>query len=160
MNESSGERMPSAGRLDRPPSDRYDRSAPPAGADGAGASGSLVRAALFAIPAGVIALAVYVGLAGPFSFTAGLVVVAIFAGRMIGLSAKAGGGTAVTSDRAVVVALLITLAWFVGAQIATWLFARSEGGVLSPVDYLGQVFGPVVPLVAIASVLAAWWSAR
>ncbi len=146
--------------LDRPPSDRYGQSAPPASADGAVSSGSLVRAALFAIPAAVIALAVYVGLAGPLSFTAGLVVVAIFAGRMIGLSAKAGGGTAVTSDRAVVIALVITLAWFAGAQVSTWLFAQSEGGVLPPLDYLGQVFGPIVPLVAVSSVLAAWWSAR
>lgn len=160
MNEPPGDRMPSAGRLNRPPSDRYGQSAPTESADGAGASGSLVRAVVFAIPAAVIALAVYVGLAGPFSFTAGLVVVAIFGGRMIGLSARAGGGTAVSADRAIVIALVITLAWFAGAQVSTWLYARGEGGVLPLLEYLGQVFGPIVPLVAIASVLAAWWSAR
>jgi len=60
----------------------------------------------------------------------------------------------------VVVALVVTIAWFIVTQLAVWLYARSEGGVLAPLDYLLEVFGPVVPLTAIASILAAWWSAR
>ena len=32
--------------------------------------------------------------------------------------------------------------------------------MLPLVDYLLQVYGPVVPLTLIAAVLAAWWSAR
>ena len=115
---------------------------------------------MFAITAAVTALVIYVALAGPFSFSAGLVVVAIFSGRMIGVATRAGGGSAVTSDRSVVVALLVTLTWFVTAQVLTWLYAQSEGGVLPLVAYLLEVFGPIVPLVAITSVLAAWWSAR
>ena len=87
-------------------------------------------------------------------------IVAIFAGRVIGMSARAGGGRVLTPDRRVVVALLVTLSWYVAAQAAVWLYARSEGGVLPIGDYLLQTFGPIVPLVAIASVLAAWWSAR
>jgi hypothetical protein len=101
-----------------------------------------------------------VALAGPFAFSAGLVIIAIFAGRIIGQSAKAGGGRVITSDQSVVVALVVTLAWFVVAQFAVWIYARNEGGVLPIVEYLLDAFGPVVPLVAIASVLAAWWSAR
>lgn len=119
-----------------------------------------MRSAAWATPAAVIALIVYVAFAGPLAFSAGLVIVGIFAGRVIGLSAKAGGGGAVTSDQAVSTALVVTLAWFVASQAATWLYARNEGGVLGPLDYLLQTFGPVVPLVAIASVVAAWWSAR
>jgi hypothetical protein len=108
----------------------------------------------------LISLFVYVAFAGPLAFSAGLVIVAIFAGRIIGLSARAGGGSGVSSDQPVVVALAITLGWFALAQVGTWLFAQSEGGVLPILDYLGQAFGPVVPLGLFASVLAAWWSAR
>jgi hypothetical protein len=150
-------------RLERAPGERYGPRPTVAGeptADTAAPAGSIARAAGFAAPAAVVALIVYVVFAGPLAFSAGLVIIGIFAGRMIGLTAKAGGGREVASDARIVVALLITLIWFVAAQLATWLYARNEGGVLSILDYLLQTFGPVVPLVAIASVLAAWWSAR
>ena len=57
-------------------------------------------------------------------------------------------------------ALVVTLLWFAVAQVAAWIYARNEGGVLPILDYLIAVYGPIVPLVAISSVLAAWWSAR
>ncbi len=154
-----GEQPPGSPRLDRAPGERY-AVRQPAAEDEAVSGGSIARAAAFAAPAALIALMVYVALAGPFAFSAGLVIVAIFAGRIIGLSAKAGGGRAITSDQAVLVALVVTLAWFVLAQVTTWAYARSEGGVLPILDYVLDAFGPVVPLVAIASVLSAWWSAR
>jgi hypothetical protein len=108
----------------------------------------------------VIALFAYVGLAGPLAFSSGLVIAAIFAGRIIGLSAKAGAGRATSNDQRILVALGVTLGWFAATQVVTWLYARGEGGVLPILDYLLQTFGPIVPLVAIASILAAWWSAR
>jgi hypothetical protein len=149
-------------RLDRAPGERFARPAKEPASDGeAGfAAGSMARAAAWAAPAAVISLVVYVAFSGPLAFSAGLVIIGIFAGRVIGVSAKAGGGGAITSDQAVSVALVVTLGWFVMSQLATWIYARNEGGVLGPIDYLLQTFGPVVPLVAIASVLAAWWSAR
>ena len=152
-----GERPPAARRLERPPAERYAQAESPA-ADCrrpfARPGGWLDRArGGIRGPAAVIAVLIYVALAGPFAFSAGLVIIGIFAGRVIGLSAKVGGGRAITSDQAVVVALLVTIAWFVVAQVATWLYARNEGGVLPIVDYLLQTFGPVVPLVAIASIL-------
>ena len=166
-DRAPAERGPAARRLDRPPADRYrgfDRrdSAESTGApiEGPTGGGSVARSAAWTAPAAIVALIVYWVFAGPLAFSAGLVVVGIFAGRMIGLTAKAGGGTAVTSDQRVVVALVTTVGWFVAAQVATWIYARNEGGVLPILDYLLQTFGPVVPLVAIAAVLAAWWSAR
>ena len=45
-------------------------------------------------------------------------------------------------------------------QVGLWLFARSEGGVLSPIDYLAQTFGVLVPLQVLAAAAAAWWTAR
>jgi hypothetical protein len=120
----------------------------------------VARAIGFSVPAAIIALIVYLVLSGPLAFDSGLVIIGIFAGRVIGLTAKAGGGATVTSDGRVVIALLVTLGWFIAAEVGTWLYARSEGGVLPILDYLLQAYGPIVPLVAIASVLAAWWSAR
>ena len=152
-------------RLDRAPGERYRVA--PSGAPGdaeteppAPDRGSIGRSVAFAIGAALSALVVYAVLAGPFAFTAGLVVVGIFAGRVIGLSARAGGGVAITSDQSVLIAIVTTIGWFVLAQVSAWVFARSEGGVLPIIEFLLDVFGPVVPLVAIASVLAAWWSAR
>jgi hypothetical protein len=160
MTQQPGDRPPPT-QLERPPSDRYAPAAPDA--EGAGAAtpdGSVARAVALSLPGALIAAIVYIVLAGPFSFTAGLVVVGIFAGRIIGLSARFGGGVRVPSDTRVVVALLVTLAWFVVTQVGAWLFAQNEGGTLPLVDYLLEVYGPVVPLTLIAAVLAAWWSAR
>ena len=130
----------------------------------------MTRGIAFAIPAAVISLFVYVGFAGPLAFSGGLVIVGIFAGRIIGLATRAGTGRDRTGrDRTgrtppreptVLIALGVTLAWFVLSQVATWLYARSEGGVLPIGDYLAQAFGPIVPLAGIAAALAAWWSAR
>ena len=146
--------------LDRPPGERY--AVPPAdtGTTPPASGGSIGRSVAFAIGGAFSALIVYGLLAGPFAFTAGLVVAGIFAGRMIGLSARAGGGTAITSDQSVLIAIVTTLGWFVLAQLAAWLYARNEGGVLPVLEYLRDVFGPIVPLVAMGSVLGAWWSAR
>ena len=45
------------------------------------------------------------------------------------------------SDTRVVVALLVTLAWFVVTQVGSWLFAQNEGGTLPLVDYLLRCTG-------------------
>src|SRR5262249_27684465 len=138
-DRTPGDRPPASRQLDRPPSDRY---APPPTTEAApsGPTGSIARSAAFAATAAVIAMIVYVVFAGPLAFSAGLVIIAIFAGRVIGQTAKVGAGTALTSDQRVVIALVVTIAWFVVTQIAVWLFARSEGGVLAPVDYLLETF--------------------
>src|SRR5258706_1806563 len=162
MDQTPGDRPPASRRLERPPSERYapggDASAQ--GSSAAEPTGSLERPIAFAIPAALIGLAVYVGFAGPLAFSAGLVVVAIFAGRTIGLAARAGAGQAVPSDQRMRLAVGIALAWFVLAHLAVWLYARNEGGVLPILDYLLETFGLIVPLSGIAAVLAAWWSAR
>jgi hypothetical protein len=150
-------------QLERAPGERYARVSTAAAASESAAGlpgGSLARALLFAIPAAVFALAAYVAIAGPLSISEGLVVVAILAGSLIGRSTRAGAGTALDSGRRVRIALAITGAWFVLAQVGTWQYALGEGGVLPVLDYLLQTFGLIVPLVAIASLLAAWWSAR
>jgi hypothetical protein len=162
MDQIPGDRPPASRRLERPPSERYAPAGETSarGAAAAEPTGSVERSIAFAIPAAVIGLAVYLGFAGPLAFSSGLVVVAIFAGRTIGLAARAGAGRTVPSDQRMRVAVAIALAWFVLAHVAVWLYARNEGGVLPILDYLLETFGLIVPLSGIAAVLAAWWSAR
>ena len=158
-----GEQRPEPGtRLDRAPGERFEQ--PRGGRLGRrGAidpSGSPARAVVSGSIAALIAVVVFVVFAGPLAFSAGLVIIAVFAGRTIGLVTRTAAGPAVTSDTRVVIALLITIGWFVLAQLAVWVFARFEGGVLAPLDYLAQTFGPLVPIQLIVAVLVAWWSAR
>jgi hypothetical protein len=67
--------------------------------------------------------------------------------------------TLIRPARPWVAALLAGLGVIVG-QVGLWLFARSEGGVLAPLDYLGQTFGALVPLELALAAIAAWWRAR
>jgi hypothetical protein len=60
----------------------------------------------------------------------------------------------------VVLAIVIAAAAVLLAQVGLWQYALREGGVLPFVDYLGEVFGPLVPLQAIAAVIVAWLAAR
>jgi hypothetical protein len=36
----------------------------------------------------------------------------------------------------------------------------AEGGVLAPIEYLSQTFGPLVPIQLVIAGVAAWWTAR
>ena len=155
-----GERPP--GRLDRAPGERYQP--PRMGRLGRGATidptGSPARAVVSGAIAAAAALIVFLVFAGPLSFSTGLVVIAVFAGRLVGLVVRTAAGPTVSSDARIVMALLLTIAWFAAAQVGVWLYARAEGGALPLLDFLGQVFGPLVPLQLMVAVLVAWWSAR
>jgi len=145
---------PGEHRLDRPPSDRYRAEAPPP------AEGSLARALVFGAVAAVVgALAVTVA-GGLAAITAGLLVIAAVVGwaTAVAVVIGAGGGTP-TSTRAMGAAALAVAGIGLG-QVGLWLLGREEGGVLSLFDYLGEVFGFLVPLeLGIAGVVA-WWRAR
>lgn len=45
------------------------------------------------------------------------------------------------------------------ACFATWLLARTEGGVLDPITYLWTTFGLGIPAQAVVASLAAAWGA-
>jgi hypothetical protein len=93
-------------------------------------------------------------LAGQLAVSSGLLVVAVVVGRFVGLGLRTARG-ALTPGRARLLAVLIAAGGVAAAQLGMWAYARSEGGVLELVDYLGQTFGPLVPLeVAFAAVVA------
>jgi hypothetical protein len=94
--------------------------------------------------------------------TVGLLLISAGIGAGIGLvlaraAVPAGGERPVARRTVAWLALALTLIAIVAAFAATWLYARSEGGVLGPLDYLLTTFGLFVPgQLIIGSVAAAW----
>ena len=148
-------------RLDRPPGERL--AAAPAGSPETAsmAVGSPARAVAMGIVGAVIGVAVFLVLSIGFSYSAGLVIVAIFTGRFVGLFVRAGAAGTLSSPARTLVAIVIFLAALAAATVLTWLWARLEGGDLGLADYLNEVYGvPIVALEFMLGTLMAWWSAR
>lgn len=151
-------------RLARPPSERYGPAAggtepaalPPDTADRA----SPARGITFGAVAAIVGAALIVVLGGAMAISAGLLVAAAAIGYAVGLATVAGAaGTLTGAGRPGSAAALAGLGIVLG-QVGLWLFARTEGGVLPLIDYLGQTFGPLVPLELLLAVGVAWWQAR
>ncbi len=144
-DRTPGERPPPGRRLEAPPSERYEASVPPPEEADEGRP-SLLRGAIFG---GVVALmfaAIIVILGEVFAFTAGLIVVALFMGRGVAAGVSVGAGQSGSSTSRFVLAIGVALAGVAVAQLGLWIWAGLEGGVLGPIDYLAEVFGPLVPL--------------
>jgi hypothetical protein len=158
---------PAERRLDRPPSDRYLRG--PAGGEAGGEARptagapepeSEPRAGMDPrIATGLIAVLtslLLIVLGGPLSSTEGQLFISGIGGAAMGLVLSGA-----RLDRRTVLRGAIATA--VGAVLlgaaGTWLVARSEGGVLDPIDYLWQTFGLLVPAQALVAAIAAAWGA-
>jgi hypothetical protein len=120
---------------------------------------SLAPAVWPAVVAGLLGAAVLFVFAGPLSFSAGLVVVALFVGRIVGQATRAGGAGVEPAARTSV-AIVVSLVAITVGLLGAWGAAVAEGGSLGPVDYLAATLGPLVPLQYIVATLAAWWSTR
>ena len=148
-------------RLEHAPGERFTGGERAGSGSDAPDEGSPGRGVLMGIVGGAVGVAIFLVLAIGFSFTAGLLVVAIFTGRFIGLFIRAGAGSTMSSAARVATAVVIFLFAMVVAMAATWLWSRVEGGDLALVDYLDQVYG--TPLIALEFMLGTqltWWSAR
>ena len=154
-----GPPTPGERRLARPPSERYrtEEPVPVAAEDGGGSFGRALALG------GLTAIAIAAGIAvfgGVILVTAGLVALAALGGWGIGIAVRVGsGGTVAAERRAVMAAVLAALA-VLGGQLGLWLFARYEGGVLGPVDYLAETFGLLVPIELAFAIVAGWFAAR
>ncbi len=155
--QAPGETVPSSVRrvLDRPPSERYgsETAAEP------GPSGSLARAAVFAILAAAAGVAILVEIGSPMALSEPLVLVAAFLGVATGIATRLGGGSLVPARRRRALAVVVAIVAVGVAEFIIWRLALSEGGVLGFVDYQLQVFGPVAILQPIAAAIAAWATA-
>jgi len=155
---SSPPPQPGERRLPHPPSDRYRTAKTEAPAVDAAASPA--RGVAYAVVAAVVGTIGMTVLGGVLAISAGLVVVAAVTGWAIGVGLRTGGGPRLgPSDRGRIALILVTLA-VAATQLGLWLYARSEGGVLGPIDYLVETFGFLVPLEFLAAWVVAWATAR
>jgi hypothetical protein len=124
-------------QLDRPPGDRYRRSDAVAGRDPLAGRLAGIWPPLAVVLGGAVA---YTLLGGLMAVTAGLIVVALFVGWLIGKLVSPPPRAALVGAIAIVIGLL-----------GVWLFGRLEGGVLDPIAYLDEVQGwPLVVLQLLA----------
>jgi hypothetical protein len=115
-------------RLDRPPGERYATPAEPP----VPTALERLRVPLAVIVVGVLAIVL---LGGPLTRTVELVVLSAIVGLLNGLTVR-------PPLRAAVVALATIALGLLGV----WLFARWEGGVLGPLEYLIEVEGILLPI--------------
>ena len=92
--------------------------------------------------------------------SSGLIVVAAATGWAVGLAIRLGARERLPAGRRVRLAIGLALFAVALGQAGLWLYARTEGGVLGPLDYLAEVFGFLVPVELLAAWIAAWVTAR
>ncbi len=153
--------VPGERRLARPPSDRYreaeagttavvepPRAVSPARGIGLGLVVALGGAAVIVV------------LGGPLALTLGLIVVAGAIGWLAAVAVGFGAGATLPASRRAWAAAALAVLGVLAGQLGLWLYAASEGGVLSLPDYLGEVYGPLVPLELGLAGVVAWVTAR
>jgi hypothetical protein len=149
------------GRLERPPSDRYDRESSVAPSRRSG----LVLPALKAAVAALLGAIGLYAVGGLVASTAGLLFVAGLTGAAVGLllarAAVPGDAAAPALTRRQVswLAVALSIGAIVIGAVATWLHALGEGGTLGFVDYQLETFGPFIVGEAVIATLAAAWGA-
>jgi hypothetical protein len=153
------EPTPGERRLSRPPSDRY-RLAEAHPSPGQDPAASRVRGIAFAAVAGLVGAGAITVLGGVLAVSAGLLVAAAATSWAVATGLRIGAGGRVTRGDRVRLVLTLVLAAIALGQAGLWLYARWEGGVLSPLDYLWEVFGFLVPLEFAVAALVAWIAAR
>ena len=131
----------------------------PGPADGVVVGSAARGVALALVSAAIGALAIVV-LGGVLAISAGLIVVAAATGWAVGLGLRVGARDALSSGRRSRIALTLAAGSIVVGQLGLWLYALTEGGVLGPIDYLGEVFGLLVPLELVIAAIIGWLSAR
>ena len=149
-------------RLARPPSDRYRGEAAEEVAEDAPTDegASPARGIAYGVVAAIIGALVILFLGGVMTLSAGLLVVAAVVGRAVGQATVVGSGTTIEPRRRRWVSVSLAVGGVILGQVAIWLYARTEGGVLTLPDYLGQTFGILVPAELVLAAIVAWWSGR
>lgn len=156
-------RTPGERRLARPPSDRYraaEAAAAAAPSEAPDPAASLPRGIAVASASAVAGAAAVVLFGGVLTLSAGLVVVAAATGWAVAQGLRVGAREHLAPGRRRTLALALALVATVLGQAGLWFYARAVGGVLPPLDYLGEVYGALVPLQVAAATLVAWISAR
>jgi hypothetical protein len=147
--------VPGERRLARPPSERYLAAEEPAAPVGSPTRGIALGTVAAIVGAAAITLA-----GGLLAVTAGLLVIAGVIGWATAVAVVGGAGTSLGGARRTLFAVTLAVAGVALGQLGLWLLARQEGGVLSLLDYLAEVFGILVPPELAIAGLVAWWRSR
>jgi len=156
---SPGER-----RLAPPPSDRYRASEAAAAAadaaDDVDPNASVARGVAVATAVAIVGAVAIVVLGGALTLTEVLLIVAGFTGLGVGIALRWGAAENLAGRHRVSLALALALGAVALGQLGLWQYGRIEGGVLGPLDYLGQVYGPLVVVEFAAAGVIALLAAR
>jgi hypothetical protein len=156
------EQTPGERRLAHPPSDRY-RAAEEQQAAAAAApdpAASLARGLVISVTVAIGGAVAIVVLGGVLSVTSGLIVLAGATGWGIAAGLRFGAGPQLRVRGRIAAAVALSIGAVLLGQLGLWQYARLEGGVLSPIDYLGEVFGLLVPIQFAVAAVTAWLTAR
>ena len=154
--QDGGERR----RLDRTPGDRYRAEPRHPGARADGPSSRRTRA-IVALLVVVDAGAVVYLLLGLLDLGVGLLAIAAFLGWIVGVTMIWWGRDAIASGRRRIALAASAGTWAIVLAISLdWGYALVQGGVLGPLDYVAQRYGPWGPLSVVVAALVAAWRAR
>ena len=165
MTDEDGFPPPSTQKqLDRAPGERYrarpDAEAAVAAAAVADARPSPVLAALVPILV-AIGGAALIALLGSFDIGAGLLAVSAFIGWAVAVAVVWGGDpTPGRRRRRVSLAVALAAGSIVVGFVVLWAYSRTEGGVMDPVAYLDERFGPIALIDILVAGAVAWVRAR
>jgi hypothetical protein len=165
MTDEDGAPPPSTQRqLDRAPGERY-RARPDATAanvDAAPAAAARSRPLAVAVPILVAAAgAALIGVLGSFDIGAGLLAVSGFIGWAVAVAVVWGSDPAPERrGRRVRWAVGLAVGSIVVGLAVLWAYSRTEGGVMDPVAYLDERFGPLAIADIVVAGVVAWLRAR
>ena len=115
---------------------------------------------VYAVAAGIAGAAATTVLGGVLAVSAGLLVVAAATGWGVAMALGVGGESQIDPRRRNRLGLVLTTMAVVLGQLGLWLFARYEGGVLGPIDYLAETFGALVVVQLVIAWITAAATAR
>lgn len=150
-------------RLAHPPSDRYRAAEAQAAAATTSVpdpSASVVRGLALAIAAGLLGAGAIVFVGGVATLTTGLLAIAGLTGLAIAVALVYGAGSHLAGRRRIALAVGLSVGAVALGQLGLWQYGRAEGGVLPLIDYLAQVFGPLVLAEFVAAAFVAAVAAR
>jgi hypothetical protein len=165
MTDEDGAPPPSPQRqLDRAPGERY-RARPAATAanvDATSAATGRSRPLAVAVPILVAAAgAALIGVLGSFDIGAGLLAASAFIGWAVAVAVVWGSDPAPERrGRRVRWAVGLAVGSIVVGLAVLWAYSRTEGGVMDPVAYLDERFGPLAVADIVVAGVVAWLRAR
>ena len=117
-------------------------------------AGSRTRALLAGVGAAAGGAVVY-ALLGQVDLGLGLVAVAGFVGWVVAIAIVWGAGAVGPIPRQPLVAALLGAGAIVAGLLLAWAWSRIEGGVLGPLEYTDQRYGPLAYLeIVVAGAIA------